>query len=708
MRRSEHDREILLIALPSLGALAAEPLYLLADTAIVGHLGTTQLAALALAATVLSSLVGLCNFLAYGTTAQVARLHGAGERERAGDLGAQAIWLALLVGLALVTLTVTLAGPVIQLLGGDGEVARLATRYLRIAALGLPFALLALAGQGWLRGVGDLRTPLVIIVVANLVNIALEVLFVYGLGMGLDGSALGTVIAQLGMGAAFAWWLLRAPATTRRPVWTLMRPMTRMGAQIVVRTASLLLAFGVASAVLARTSDAALAANQVAFELFVFLALVLDALAIAGQVLVGRSLGAGEADTARAAGRRLIELSLLGGLAMTVALLALSDVIPRIFTSDPAVLHQLALIWPLFACMQPFAAVVFALDGILIGAGDTRYIAVAMAAASAVAVSIELAALAFDWGIVGVWCGVLALMAVRLATMAVALRGYSLGARRRDAVKAFSAERVRGAVERRRQIEPDTRAAALDLGDHGVEHRYAAELLAVGGDDVPRRPGRLGALEHVLDGRAVLVPALAVAPVLVGQLPALERILLALAEATQLLLGRDVHPDLHDDDALEVQRALELDDLGVRALPLLGRRESLDALDEHAAVPAAVEHGHAAVPREVLDEALEIEVALLVGRGRGVLRDAHVAGVERRDEPLDGAALAGGVPALEDHEQAGAETAVAQAPRDREPQLGEPQAARRELLLVVLGGDGLAEVDGVEAWHAGDPRRLVQ
>ncbi len=423
MRRSEHDREILLIALPSLAALAAEPLYLLADTAIVGHLGTRQLAALALAATVLSSVVGLCNFLAYGTTAQVARLHGAGERERAGDLGAQAIWLALAVGLALVTLTVALAGPVIQLLGGDGEVARLATRYLRISALGLPFALLALAGQGWLRGVADLRTPLVIIVVANLVNIALEVLFVYGLGMGLDGSALGTVIAQLGMGAAFAWWLLRAPATTRRPVWALMRPMTRMGAQIVVRTASLLLAFGVASAVLARTSDAALAANQVAFELFVFLALVLDALAIAGQVLVGRSLGAGAADTARAAGRRLIELSFFGGLAMTVALLALSGLIPRMFTNDPAVLHELSLIWPMFGGMLPFAAVVFALDGILIGAGDTRYIAIAMALASAVAVSIELAALAFDRGIVGVWCGVLALMAVRLATMAARFAG---------------------------------------------------------------------------------------------------------------------------------------------------------------------------------------------------------------------------------------------------------------------------------------------
>ncbi len=416
VRRTPHDREILLIALPALGALAAEPLYLLADTAIVGHLGTVQLAALALAATVLTSLVGLCNFLAYGTTAQVARLHGAGETLRAGDLGAQALWLALAVGAAVLLLVLALAGPLVTLLGGDGEVATLAARYLRIAALGLPFALLALGGQGWMRGVGDLRTPLVILVAANVANVVLELVLVYGFDLGLDGSAWGTVVAQLGMGAAFAWWLLRAPATTRRPVWRLIRPMTHMGAQIMVRTASLLLAFGVATAVLGRTSDAALAANQIAFQLFLFLALVLDALAIAGQVMVGRFLGAGQADAARAAGRRLMELSLVLGLGMALVVLALSGALPRVFSSDPVVLDQLAEIWPLFAGMLPFAAIVFALDGILIGAGDTRFLAVAMALAAAAALAVDAATLAFDWGIVGVWCGLLALMAVRLAT----------------------------------------------------------------------------------------------------------------------------------------------------------------------------------------------------------------------------------------------------------------------------------------------------
>lgn len=425
MRRSVHDREIVGIALPALGALAAEPLYLLADTAIVGHLGTTQLAALALAATVLTSVVALCNFLAYGTTAQVARLHGAGRETDAGDLGAQALWLALGVGAVVAALIALLARPLVDLLGGEGEVAAAAARYLRISAIGLPCALLALAGQGWLRGVGDLRSPQIVVVIASAANVVLEVFLVYGLDLGLDGSAAGTVIAQLGMGAAFAWLLLRGPAATRRPVWALIRPLTRMGAHIVVRTGSLLLAFAIASAVLARTSDAALAANQVVFQLFVFLALVLDALAIAGQVMVGRALGSGDAAQARAMGRRLCELSFAAGLLTCAALLALSGVVPRAFTSDDAVLDQVAVAWPIFAALLPFAAIVFALDGILIGASDTRYIAFAMALAATVSIALQLAALAFGWGIAGVWVAMAALMAVRLATMGARFAGRS-------------------------------------------------------------------------------------------------------------------------------------------------------------------------------------------------------------------------------------------------------------------------------------------
>ena len=424
MLRSAYDREIVALAVPALGALAAEPLPALADTAIVGHLGTTQLAALALAVTLLTALFSLCIFLTYGTTAQVARLHGAGEQERAGSMAAQSLWLGLGIGTVLGATVAALASPLIALLGGEGEVAELATGYLRIGAIGVPAFMVILAGQGYLRGIADLRTPLKILVAGNIANVGLNVLLVYGLDLGLDGSAIGTVIAQLGMGACFAVLLLRPPAATRRPRWSLMSPLVRMGGHLVVRTGALLGSFLVASAVLARIGTPSLGAHQVAFQLFVFLALVLDALAIAGQVLVGRMLGAGDASRAYDVARRMIVLAVVGGTVLGLVLLALIDVIPRAFTSDPAVIERAQQIWPMFALMQPFAGAVFALDGILIGAGDTRFLAVSMVLAGFGAyVPIALAALALGWGITGVWAGLLALMAVRLLTLGARFRG---------------------------------------------------------------------------------------------------------------------------------------------------------------------------------------------------------------------------------------------------------------------------------------------
>jgi putative MATE family efflux protein len=417
--RSPHDREIVRLALPALGALAAEPLYLLADTAMVGHLGTEELAALAIAATLLSGAFTLFNFLTYGTTAQVARFHGAGQEIEAGRLAAQALWLSAGIGVCLTAFLAGLAVPLVDLMGGEGRTGELAVMYLRIGALGLPCALIALAGQGWLRGVSDLKTPLVIVVVANAANVALNLLFIYGFGWGLAGSAWATVVAQLGMGAAFVRALLRPPADSRRPSLSRMRPLARIGGEIFVRTAALYGSFLVASAVLARIGDDSLGAHQIAFQLFVFLALVLDAIAIAGQVIVGRSLGAGDADGAYAAAVRMIGWSVAVGAAFALIMLALIDLLPRAFTGDPAVIERAKEIWPLFALMQPANGAVFALDGILIGAGDTRFLMWAMLASSLlVFVPIALLSLALDWGIVGVWAGLVALIVARLATCA--------------------------------------------------------------------------------------------------------------------------------------------------------------------------------------------------------------------------------------------------------------------------------------------------
>ena len=204
------DREILRLALPALGALAAEPTYVLVDTAIVGHLGTPELAAVAIAGILLTTSIALFNFLTYGTTARVARLHGAGEVAATGRVGAGALWLSLGFGGLLLALVLLFAGPAVSLMGGEGRVGEMAVEYLRISALGLPFAIIVLAGQGFLRGVGDLKLPLLIVVAANAANVVLELLFVYGFGWGLAGSAWGTVIAQAGMGTAFVLVLLRA------------------------------------------------------------------------------------------------------------------------------------------------------------------------------------------------------------------------------------------------------------------------------------------------------------------------------------------------------------------------------------------------------------------------------------------------------------------------------------------------------------------
>jgi putative MATE family efflux protein len=414
LRRSRYDREILGLAFPALGALAAEPLYVLVDTAIVGHLGTPQLASLAIAATVLSTAFTIFNFLTYGTTAQVARLHGAGREADAARLGAQAQWLSLIIGLVLVALVAGLARPLAELMGAEDEVLDGAVLYMRIAALGAPAFMLASAGQGYLRGIGDLATPLKILIAAHAANVVLELLFVYGFDWGLAGSAWGTVIAQAGMGVAF--FTVQHRAGWERPVPARMRALMRIGYEIAVRTTALLGAFLVASAVLARVGAPSLGAHQIAFQLFIFLALVLDALAIAAQVMVGRMLGAGDAAGARTAAARMIAWASALGAVFGVVLLALGDVIPHLFTSDEAVVERAREMWWLFAALMPLNGAVFALDGILIGAGDTRFLMWGMLAASAVFIPIALVALEQGWGIVGVWSGLAALIVVRLAT----------------------------------------------------------------------------------------------------------------------------------------------------------------------------------------------------------------------------------------------------------------------------------------------------
>jgi putative MATE family efflux protein len=420
--RSPYDAEIARLALPALGALAAEPLYILVDTAIVGHLGRTPLAALAAAATVLGVLA-MFNFLQYGTTAQVARAVGAGEAQAAGRLGAQALWLSLAVGCVLAVVFAAFATPIVELVGVEGQTARMAATYLRIVAIGIPSVFVALGGQGFLRGVSSLRAPLIVLVAGNLLNVILELWLVYGLDLGIKGSAWGTAVAQTAMGIAFVGLILRQiPVGDRGLVAALARRLLSVGKFLFVRTAALIAAFLIAGMVVARLGDAELAAYQISFQLLLFLALVLDSVAIAGQIIVGRELGAARVDQAYAASVRMITLSVVIGASFAVTLLALSDPLPRLFSSDAAVLAQCALLWPFFALIQPLGAAVFALDGILIGASDGPYLAGSMVIAFCVCAVLLAAGVWLDLGIRGVWGALVGLVLVRLLTMGLRFR----------------------------------------------------------------------------------------------------------------------------------------------------------------------------------------------------------------------------------------------------------------------------------------------
>ena len=420
-RRSTHDREIFRLAVPAFGALIAEPLYLLADTAIVGHLGTRQLAGVAVAATVLTAAFGIFNFLAYSTTAAVARQVGAGNRKVAAHLGVDGLWLAAGLGVVLTALGLLFAPAIADVMGASARAHPYAVTYLRISIVGAPLLLLTLAGAGYLRGTQDTRTTLVIAIAANAVNLLLEVVLVYGFDLGVAGSAWGTVIAQLGAAAAYVWVVgraVRAAGASARPDVAGIRANAVVGSRLVVRTASLLFAFLVAAAIAARFGDDDVAAHQIAMQVMLFLALGLDAIAIAAQAMVGKFLGAAAAEEARSASRRMIEWGIVVGVGIGIVVALTSPWLVRIFTTDPDV-QGLAeqLLW-IVAALQPMAAVVFVLDGVLIGAGDAGYLALAMLVATLVVfLPCALVVYALDAGLLWLWGAIAAWMMARLVGM---------------------------------------------------------------------------------------------------------------------------------------------------------------------------------------------------------------------------------------------------------------------------------------------------
>lgn len=391
-RRRESDagsagqaREILRLAVPAFLALVAEPLFLLADSAIVGHLGTSALAGLGVASAVLLTAVNIFVFLAYGTTAVVARRLGAGDQRGAISAGVDGIWLALLLGTLGAVGTALFAAPLVQVFGAGPDVAAEAVTYLRWSALGIPSMLVVLAATGVLRGLQDTRTPLVAAVVGFTANAALSLLLVHGVGWGIAGAAIGTVIAQTGMALALVLVVVRG---ARRLGSSLtfhgagVLRAARGGIPLLVRTIALRAALLVTTWSAAGLGDEQLAAHQVAMTVWSTLAFALDALAIAAQALTGKTLGASDVEGTRAATTLMLRWSVWFGAALTLLVLVLHRVIPLGFSQDPDVRTALAAALVVVALGQPIAGIAFILDGVLIGAGDTRWLAWAQTAAT--------------------------------------------------------------------------------------------------------------------------------------------------------------------------------------------------------------------------------------------------------------------------------------------------------------------------------------
>lgn len=436
--RRRHDREIVALALPAFGALVAEPLFVMADSAVVGHLGTAQLAGLGVAAALLTTAVNIFVFLAYATTAAVARRVGAGDLAAALRQGVNGIWLALLIAGVVIAAVLPAAPALVDLFGASGTAAPYATVYLRISSLGIPAMLVVLAATGVLRGLQDTRTPLVVAVCGFTANAGLNAALVYGAGLGIAGSAWGTVVAQNGMAAVYLWMVVRGirrqtgqagagnatGAGTSGGWWAALRPdaagiraCARAGLPLLVRTVSLRAVLLIATAVAARLGDTEIAAHQITLTVWSLLAFALDAIAIAGQAIIGRYLGAEDAEGARAACRRMIEWGVACGVVLGVLLAVARPLIGPLFSADPAVQDTLMSALLVVAVSQPVSGVVFVLDGVLMGAGDGPYLAWSMMVTLAVFAPTAFAVPALGAGLTALWWAMTLMMLTRLAAL---------------------------------------------------------------------------------------------------------------------------------------------------------------------------------------------------------------------------------------------------------------------------------------------------
>ena len=416
MNLSSHDRQLWALAIPAFGALMAEPLYILADTAIVGHLGTAPLGGLAVSSSALLTIYGLCFFLAYGTTASVARLMGSGEREKAMTQAIQSLWLAGMLGMLLAVFGYSFATPLLRAMGAGGELLIQARIYLRISLYGAPAMLIMMAGVGYLRGLKDTVRPLWIAVGTALLNLILEIIFIYGFSMEIGSSAAATVIAQW-VGAllylSFIGQATRPYDIPLIPDFRVIGQLLKVSWELFIRNLSITGTFLVATAVATRLGDIDVAAHQVAYQAWFMLAMTMDAMAIAAQTLVGNLLGADKAKEAKVVGQRTIIWSVAIGILSGGILATIHVPLAQVFSGDQAVIALTGFLFMHVALMAPLSGIAFALDGILIGAGDQNFLAKTMAGTAMVTIALMLATRVLNLGIGWLWATIWMFMGLR-------------------------------------------------------------------------------------------------------------------------------------------------------------------------------------------------------------------------------------------------------------------------------------------------------
>ncbi|MGD8148691.1 MATE family efflux transporter [Ornithinimicrobium sp. Y1694] len=423
-------REVLRLAVPAFLALVAEPLFLLADSAIVGFLGTSSLAGLGVASAVLLTAVNIFVFLAYGTTAVVARRLGAGDQKGALAAGVDGIWLAMILGILAAAAVAIWAHPIVAFFGATPDATAEAVTYLRVSTLGIPPMLVVLAATGVLRGLQDTKTPLVAAIAGFSANAVLSLVLVHGVHWGIAGAAWGTVIAQTGMAIGLVWVLVRGARRLNAPLGFTAAGVLRSaldGIPLLVRTLALRAVLLVTTWVAAGLGEPELAAHQVAMTVWSALAFALDALAIAAQALTGKSLGAGDVEGTRATTWLMVRWGVWFGIGLTLLILALHRVVPLGFSTDPQVQAALAAALLVVAVGQPISGVAFVLDGVLIGAGDARWLALAQTVFLLVYLPMVLgvwaAGLVGVTGLVWLWIAFTGFMAVRAAGLLWRARG---------------------------------------------------------------------------------------------------------------------------------------------------------------------------------------------------------------------------------------------------------------------------------------------